>query len=207
MNLNNPFVTLLFLLIALVAYKRYKKRSAHAEKQLATLSEEDLKPFFNPDDLAEENKVRLHWLISLIAVSAASAGVFFLTYMRKGGFQAFSEQLGAPVFSIIFGLAFCCLITLPWVWLSYKYAYKEKRTPWLILSLVSIPALEFYSVYRGDWAQAAEWTLLSWSLVLTFLAIKILFWINCLRLLKINSNRKTKVALALKQKHLTSSPS
>lgn len=68
-------------------------------------------------------------------------------------------------------------------------------------AMISLPLRELADIVKGEWSQATEWYSLGWFLVLTGLGIEIFFWINCLRLRRVNSAREYQRVLALRAKH------
>ena len=72
---------------------------------------------------------------------------------------------------------------------------------WII---IVVPIGTLLDIYEVITVQASELTPFSlsifWSIVFTILGINIYYWVNCYRLLKVNSERKLKNIVALKQK-------
>ncbi len=199
MNIYNLIAVLVFLLIAFGVYKLFRRGSKNSENQ-QPLSEADLKPFLDGLSLDIEVKVRKQWLASLFAFTGITALSIFFIYFGDGAFNEFSENTPLA-FSLSFGLFLSSLVVVPWFWITYYCSYKKRGTVWLIWTMISLPLRELSSIGMGEWNQAADWDSLSWFMVITFLGIEVLYWVNCLRLLRVNSARECQTVLALKAKY------
>lgn len=199
MSIYNQISILVFLLIAFGLYKLLKSKSKKSESRQA-LSEEDLKPFLSGINLDSEEKVRKQWLVSLFIFTGISALSSLITYFGESSFKELSEYTGIA-FSILFGLFVSAVALIPLFWITYHCAYKKRGTAWIMWIMISLPLGELSDIAKGGWSQSAEWDSTGWIMVMTFLVVEVYFWINCLRLRRVNSEREYQKVLALKAKY------
>ncbi len=197
MNVYNQISVLVFLLIAFGIYRLFKKRSKKSENQ-PSFSKVDLKPFLETLNLEIEEKVRKQWLISFFAFIGISALSILLNYFGGSEFNEFSENT-SPAFGVVCGLLILSLILIFRFGITYHCSYKKRGTAWLMWTMISLPLGELAGIRKGEWSQAAEWDFLRWFMVITSLGIEVFFWINCLRLRRVNLDR---ACLALKAKNM-----
>lgn len=199
MSIYNQISVIVFLLIAFGIYRLFKRRSKKSENQ-PSLSEVDLKPFLETLNLEIEEKVRKQWLISFFAFTGISALSILFTYFGGGAFNEFSKNT-SPAFGVVCGLLIVSLALIPRFWIIYHYSYKKRGTAWLMWTMILLPLGELVDIGKGRWNEVAELDCLGWFIFITFLGIEVFFWINCLRLRRVNADRKYQRVLALKAKY------
>lgn len=198
MNIYQISALVFCLLIAFGVYKLLRRKSKNSENQ--QLSEADLKPFLDGLNSDIEEKIRKQWLVSLFAFTGISALSIVLTYFGDGIFNEFSENT-SPAIIIVIGIFISCLALLSWFWITYHCSYKKRGTAWLMLTMITLPLRELTSIGKGQWNQVTEWDSFAWFMIITFLGMKVFFWINCLRLQRVNSAREYQRVLAWKAKY------
>ncbi len=158
-------------------------------------------------DILKEETVRKQWLISFFIYSAISALSTLISIsaililIRKA---SFTEAETTDIASKLVDLTLSFLVLIPWFWITYHCAYKKRGTAWLMWTLILLPAgVLINGIMRGTWNQFAEGPFLAKSIALMSLGIAVYYWINCLRLKRVNLDREYQRVLALKEKSRT----
>lgn len=200
MSIYNQIATLVIVFVIFFIYKIFKNRASSSLKNQQLLTDDELNPFLNTLNLDVEKKVRKQWLVSFFAFTGIHALSAFLAYIGDGAYSMVSENT-SPALSVIFGIFISFFILIFWFWITYHCAYKKRGTAWLMWTMISIPLRELADIGKGEWKHAAEWDSFGWFMVITFIGIEIFYWINCLRLRRVNAAREYQRILALKAKY------
>lgn len=174
------------LLITYAVYELFNRRKNSEKQQL--ILEEDFKPFLEGLNLDNEKKVRKLWLISFFMVLGLRLLVILLTYFESI-FNEISEETGLI---LLIGLFFSALALVCWTWITYHCSYRKRGTAWLMWTMIIMPLREIVSIKHSGLNYPMEWDLFEWVISITFIGIDLFFWINCLRLHRVNSARKSK---------------
>lgn len=178
----------IIMLGTFVIYMLIRKDSRNSENQ-QSLSKTDLNPYFDGLNFDIEEKVRKQWLISFFLFIGMTFVSIFFEGFGVGAFNGFFENtnLDFSDFSVISSLIFSCLNLLLWGWITYYCAYKKRGTGWLMWIMITLPLRELVRIGKGELNQVALWDSFTWFLVVTYLCVEVFYWINCLRLRKINA--------------------
>jgi hypothetical protein len=171
---------LVSLLIGLGTYILFKRR----KKKAPIISEEDLKPSFTDSDIQKEEKVRKQWLnLFIIRITI----LLFANFLDASRYEYGNEAVLNLLPSLLIG----SLIILPNAGITYYCAYKKRGIDWLILAMIILPSKKLASVtiFRQDQIIQID-ALLRWSIVAVLFGIDVFYWVNCLRLYKVNLSRK-----------------
>lgn len=190
--------SLAFFGIAFAIYKIYKWRSANAKID-QSLSDTDLKPYFDSLNLEFEEKARKQWLAIFLTLN----GFIFLNsiyHIYNGDtFLKLSEKFGV-IFPLIFAILCFLLIALPILWFTYYCAYKKRGTALLMFIIVTYPLELIFNIGYNLWTHAAAWDIFGWILTGISLGLDVLLWIASIRLWKVNTARKHQKILAFQAK-------
>lgn len=137
------------------------------------------------DDVTHELNVRREWLITFFALLGASVLVTILKGFIAGTHAEFYKNA-----NVLWILLSTSVDFLPWAFITYHCAYKKRGTIWLALTLLYLPLRELGRIIRGDWNQVVQWNELGWLVVAMFLVTEVCFLINCLRLRRVNEDRR-----------------
>jgi len=134
-----------------------------------------------------EKKVRKQWLITFFISTAIST-----LHMCIGsqGVKEFVKDMAWPV-SFFLGLAILCSAIGACV--TYHCSYKSKGTILLGCNIIAFPLVGLANFAKGEWSQIA------WPIIIFFIIVNVIFWVNCLRLYSINVSREYRKSLALKE--------
>jgi hypothetical protein len=156
------------------------------------ITQKDFRPFAQKLDHEKENKVRKFWLISFFAYSNISVYNIFLALRDLSATSGSLKE--HPEIGLYIHATLALLGIIPWFWVTHHCAYKKRGTGWLLWTLISLPIWEFPGLLISL-QQTLDWNTLIW------LMIGIIFWVNCIRLLKVNSAREFQKVLAFKNKY------
>lgn len=145
------------------------------------------------EEFQDEDKVRKNWLISFFVFLGLS--VFFGTFFLLENQQLYNFYNNANSLFIITFSSFMFISIIGYWWLTYFFAYKKNGTKWLMFLLITIPLRELKPFVRGDGYGIINYDLAEWFVLALFLGTKLVFWVNSLKLYKLNSARKRKVEL------------
>ena len=181
MNSSPLFYLLSFLLTCFIIYWGLLRKKGTA------LTEEELKPFFEKLDLAEEEKVRKRWFNVLVFSSFYSVILFLNNKWAEDAVNPFIFSI-----SLLKGIG----IVLPGTLITYYFAYKKRGSFWLIVQLITIPiaVVIFYLTYYP------ELTTSQLAFFIFDFFIEGYYWLCSFKLFKVNSARKHQKALAIKAK-------
>jgi len=143
----------------------------------------------------EENSIRKHWMISFwlyygmtLFWSLLITGILAFSLLRLGSCRTGSCFIATLLPFSIFSILFIAIVPML---ISYNCAYKKRGTAWLKWLLITIPIQSFFLLFKGysqykNRIPQIDSVLFLW--VLSVLLINALFWINCLRLYRINKS-------------------
>lgn len=137
------------------------------------------------DTITHELNVRREWLITFFAYLGASVLLAILKGYIEGTHIDFYKNA-----NVLWILLSSSWDFLPWALVTYHCAYKKRGIIWLSLVMLSLPLRELGRIIRGDWNQIVGWDQLGWLVVAAFLVTEVCFWINCLRLRRVNEDRR-----------------
>jgi hypothetical protein len=192
MVLGDVFVPLIgaTLFVACCRYRRNKKYP---------LSGEDLQHYFDEQFLRHEERVRRNWRLSFFCAFGMSLLVVPLACVICPG------ELGSNMAVVTEpDNLFAMIVGLIWLFLSslifYHCAYRRRGTIWLFLFVILFPTrviIEF-----GMRCLHPTPTLFR-DLIILFIDNVIPFWffVNCMRLRRVNAFRKAQIKLARKNKY------
>ena len=196
-NTTTLIVLLIYALIALSVYWQYRKKKDILKKQ-AQLIEELQHPFLDETVRENETKVRKHWLIALCLYTATFFIPLFKPPFFPELFDAFSLTIQIAL-SIVFG-TFFILACFPWFWIPYYCAYKKRGTAWLLWSIITIPLGEVIMVILDEhWILASAWSSFHIFHAIAYTSCEAIYWVNCLRLFKVNSAREDQMFLLARE--------
>jgi hypothetical protein len=197
MSIYIQIAILVSLLIGLGTYILFKRRKKKASK-VPIISEEDLKPYFNESALQKEEKVRKQWLNSFIIRTAI---IFCGNFLEVAGHNLCNDFVRNLLCSVLIG----SLLSLPHAWTTYHCSYKKRGTAWLLWTMIILPLVCLISIAALRYDQVITFdTPLAWFILTVFLGIDVYYWVNCLRMYKVNLFRKIMVSkiLALSEEDL-----
>ncbi len=195
-NTTTLVVLFIYALIAISVYWQYRKKKAVLKKQ-AQLTEELQNPFLDEMSRENETRIRKHWLITLCLYTAT----FFIPLFEFPFQELFNEfsWMIQIVLAIVFGIFFI-LASFPWFWIAYYCAYKKRGTAWLLWTIITIPLGEVIMIISGEhWIQTHTWSSFHLFHVIASLSCEAIYWVNCLRLYKINSAREDQMLLLARE--------
>ena len=121
-----------------------------------------------------KDKVRREWLISLLVYCGTTAITLVFTFL------IFDFSLGI-------GLASALVCAAVQFWIPYHCAYKKQGTAWLMFTMVSMTIRGWIGLSKVEWV---DWLLVDWLVISIVLGIQVYYWVNCLRLWKVNTARR-----------------
>ena len=174
---------------------RYRKNKKYP------ISEEELETYMSDADRLHEAKVRRWWMISysVVSVMALFSALFPDSLVQQ---SPFLSETGQKIVTTVISVFY----TLVSIWIGYHCAYKKKGTIWLLLVLLATPVSIFLSIIT-EWgllfAEFGWWVMLSVAPVLGMLCW---FWVNCLRLRRVNLFRQSRIQRARDDKYFQKTP-
>lgn len=131
-----------------------------------------------------EKKVRKQWLICL-----CSQIIFALVFLVADVFTKTNiPEISQTIYIISYVVTFLCLI--PAYWIPYHCSYKKNGTKWLLFLSIMLPLTIFAQISQIYLAQSALWSVFDYFRFIGSAVLVFVYWIMCIKLYKINSQRK-----------------
>ena len=131
------------------------------------------------------NQIRSTWLLSFVIVVTSSLLLTAFNLIKINELAP-NVILDFMIYGSVDGL---------WAWITYHSAYKKSGTKWLTWLSFSIPCTIVFSVIALKIQQPISFTYLSVNFI--GLLPKIWFWLNCIRLRKVNLEMKKEKELQI----------
>ena len=188
--MTHLFTALAIMLIAYYICKLFLKEEKKAEEQIVFV-DADLKPLLKPLDLENEEKVRKSWLRAFFISTSLSTLILVL------------EKIESPLtpWVFFFHLFFSLLGVSIFIWITYYCAYKKRGTAWLMFQLIMSPIANLIGSCKALIYDSTEFGYIVTALgLIPGMIVAAYYWINCLRLRRVNLARKEYEKLAQKIK-------
>lgn len=189
-------VIFLLLLIGFGIYKLFIKKKSNMA-QHSSVSEGKLQPDLKDIEIQKEEKIRRMWLISLLTYIVILMAFSIANSLPSAMVSENKENASIFIYHLITSILYPIL----WFWITYHCSYTKRGTAWLMWIMISTSISLLITVFTTYWNQTVEWDSLSRMITICVFGFDIFFWINCLRLYKVNSAREYQKVRALKAKY------
>ncbi len=115
-------------------------------------------------------EIRKQWLISFLVRFVVMYALYLFVIIN---FQL-SEFLEIAMHTSLVSLS---------AFTTYHCAYRKNGTKWLLLLMVVLPIDRVWNVVQ--WVRDGAFSF--WPMMVLFIAVEIYFWINCLKLYRVNT--------------------
>ena len=197
--MSAAFVTLIvltiYIFIGIGLYFALRKLSKHLKNRIL-FPTSNISLYLREIDTNYEDSVRKQWFISFILMNLFASFFSYFTSMNSG------------YFSILSAILIATASLIPSIWITYYCAYQKRGSAWLLYLIITIPFSflslpAFYLSAKNNLSPLMFSPALMLS-ALTSSIMTIVFWINCIRLRKVNLKRRHhQNALILKEKFST----
>ena len=192
MNMS-MFVGVLFALgfYALIGYGIYlllRKSSKYLANRLL-LPTADINLYLKEIDTSNEERVRKQWFITFVLINIFGFIYPYLSLRSSGAFNI-GISIGIIAISLI-----------PSIWITYYCAYQKRGSAFLLCLIITFPFSIFGLIAKEYFGLIMKWSPALVAVSISYITIAIFYWINCIRLRKVNLTRRFhKNALILQEK-------